>query len=188
MREIIKMLLVLTVISGVCGYLLASVRSLTKERIEEQILLNVKGPAVKSVLPDSTNDLIKDRKEITLNNEKRIVFIGKRDGKPWAFAYEATSKGFGGNIGVMVGFYLQDDKLTGAAVTTHKETPGVGSRVTEDTFTSNFKDKVITEKFSIKSDGGIVDAVTGATISSRGVCSAVKAAIKEYEKVKSQVK
>lgn len=188
MKEIIKMLLVLTLISGVCGYLLASVRFLTKDRIEEQILLNVKGPAVKKVLPDSTNDLIKDRKEITIGKEKSIVFVGKKDGETWAIAYEVSSKGFGGNIGVMVGFDIKEDKLTGIAITTHKETPGVGSRTTEDTFTGNFIGKAITEKFSIKADGGIIDAVTGATISSRGVCAAVSDAIKEYKNVKSQIK
>jgi electron transport complex protein RnfG len=188
MKEIIKMLVVLTVISGVCGYLLASVRSLTKDRIEEQVLLNVKGPAVQKVLANSTNDLIKDRKEIVINNNKSIVFIGKKDGTPWAFAYEVSAKGFGGNIDVMVGFELKRDVLTGVAITTHKETPGVGSKVTQDAFTNNFRSKAITEKFDIKSDGGIIDAVTGATISSRGVCSAVKAAIKDYGSVKSQIK
>ena len=188
MKEIIKMLVVLTLISGVCGYLLASVRSMTKDRIEEQVLLNVKGPAVKKVLADSTNDLIKDRKEIAINNTKNIIFVGKKDGKTWAFAYEVSAKGFGGNIGVMVGFDPKSDKLTGVAITTHKETPGLGSKVTQDTFTGNFRSKAITAKFSIKSDGGIIDAVTGATISSRGVCEAVRAAIKDYGNVKSQIK
>jgi len=187
MKEIVKMLVVLTLISGVCGFLLAGVRSATKDRIEEQVLLNVKGPAVKKVLSEATNDLIKDRKEATLGKETSVVFVGKKEGDLWAIAYEVSAKGFGGDIGVMVGFNVADDTLTGIAITTHKETPGVGSRVSEDLFTNGFQGKAITEKFNIRADGGVIDAVTGATISSRGVCEAVRRAIEEYKGVKAQV-
>lgn len=187
MKEIVKMLIVLTLISGVCGFLLAGVRSATKDRIEEQVLLNVKGPAVKKVLADATNDLIKDRKEATIGTETGVVFVGKKGDELWAIAYEVSAKGFGGDIGVMVGFDVKSDLLTGIAITTHKETPGVGSRVSEDLFTGSFQGKTVTEKFSIKADGGIIDAVTGATISSRGVCEAVRHAIEAYKSVKGQV-
>ena len=111
MNEIAKMLIVLTAICGVCGFLLAGVKTATEVQIEEQILLNVKGPAVKQVLAGSTNDLIKDRKKIDVNGEEKLVFIGKKNNKPWAIAYEVISGGFGGDIGVIVGFELKTKKL-----------------------------------------------------------------------------
>ena len=187
MKEYIKMVLVLSAITAVCGFLLAFVKNSTEERIEEQILLNVKGPAVSQVLKSSTNDLIKDRKEVIINDEKYIVFVGKKDGKTWVIAYESFGGGFGGDIGVMVGYNLEDDILTGIGITTHKETPGVGSRVTESIFTNNFTDKPITDIFKIKPDDGIIDGVTGATISSSGVCSAVQKSIVLYPEIKNKI-
>jgi electron transport complex protein RnfG len=186
MKEYIKMIVVLSVISAVCGFGLAGIRSLTKERIEEQKLLYVEGPVVKKILAGSTNDLIKDRKEIVINKTKHIVFIGKKNGKPWALAYEAEGTGFGGEMSVMIGVDLINDTLTGIGVTSNKETPGVGSRATEDTFTNEFKNKDLNAVFKIKPDGGVIDAVTGATIASRGVCGAVQKGVSMFKEIKKQ--
>ena len=188
MKEIIKMLVVLTVICGVCGFLLAGVRSLTMEQIEVQVLQNVKGPAVKNALAGSTNDLIKDRTKIKIDGEEMVVFVGKKDDKPWAIAFEVKSGGFGGDIGVIVGFHKDKSALAGIGITTHKETPGLGARITEDTFTNNFKNKGLSEKFKVKNENGVIDAVSGATISSKAVCSAVTKAIALYDKIKDKVK
>ncbi len=187
MKEYIKMIAVLSAITAVCGFLLASIKTGTEERIEEQILLNVKGPAVNQVLKSSTNDLIKDRKEIVINDKKYVVFVGKKDNNTWAVTFESGGGGFGGDIGVMVGYNLETDMLTGIGITTHKETPGVGSKVTGNLFTRNFTDKSITDIFKIKQDGGVIYAVTGATISSKGVCSAVQKSIALYPEIKEKI-
>ena len=169
MKEYIKMVSVLTAIATVCGFFLAALNKGTEKRIEEQELFYVKAPAVNRVLETSTNDLIQDRKEITINDRKHVVFIGKKNDEPWAISFESSSPGFGGDIGVMIGYDLKNDTLTGIGILVHKETPGLGARVSELSFTNNFKDKSISDKFTIKKDGGAVDAVSGATISSRGV-------------------
>ena len=187
MKEIAKMLIVLTSICGICGLLLATVKDSTKVRIEEQELLNVKGPAVKKVLAGSSNDLIKDRKKLKIKDKEIVVFVGKKNDQVWAIAYEVAGKGFGGDISLMVGFDVVSDKLTGIGVTLHKETPGLGSRIAEDGFASIFKGKEMGSAFKIKGDGGEIDAITGATISSRGVCSAVTRGIEIYNEIKSQV-
>lgn len=186
-KEYFKMIFVLTAIATVCGFLLAAVKDFTAVRIEEQILVNVKGPAVKRVLDTSTNDVIGDRREITIDQQKQVVFIGKKDGKPWAVAFESSGTGFGGDIGVMVGFDLQKDVLTGIGILTHQETPGLGARITESAFTDRFKNKPIFTIFKVKKDSGEIDAVSGATNSSRGVCAAVDKTIKLYAAVKKQV-
>lgn len=188
MKETAKMLIVLSLICGICGFLLAMVRSQTNERIEEQILHNVKGPAVKKVLSGSTNDLIKDRRTVRINEKEYIVFIGKKDNTPWAYAFETTGSGFGGEIGVITGFKLNEKELTGIGITTHKETPGVGARITEDLFTGGFRDRKLTDNIDTRADGGVIDGITGATISSRAVCATVRDAISISEKIQSGLK
>lgn len=186
-KDYIKMVLVLTLIAAVCGFLLAAVKDFTAVRIEEQILVNVKGPAVLRVLDTSTNDLIGDRREVTIDDQKYVVFVGKKDGKPWAASFESSGGGFGGDIGVMVGFNLETDRLTGIGILTHQETPGLGARVTETSFTDRFKGKPLTAVFKVKKDGGEIDALSGATNSSRGVCEAVDKTIKLYPVLKQKI-
>ena len=187
MKDYIKMIVVLTVIAGVCGFLLATVKDVTEARIEEQILVNVKGPAVKRVLESSTNDTIQDRMEIALEDQKYTVFVGKKDGKTWAAAFESKGTGFGGEIGVMVGFDLEKDTLTGIGILTHQETPGLGARIVEPSFTSLFKGKPITAAFKVKKENGEIDALSGATNSSRGVCAAVTKTIALYPAIKGKL-
>lgn len=190
MKEIIKMLVVLTLISAVCGFLLAFVRDATKDTIEEQLLVNVKGPAVEKVLADadSTDDLIKDRRKIEVRGEENVIFIGKKNGKPWAFAFEVSSKGFGGDIGVIVGFAMDKDIITGVGITTHKETPGLGAKIkSEDMFTDQFRNRATKTVFKVKKDNGEIDAISGATVSSRGVCKAIETAIDLSKDIRSKL-
>jgi len=187
MMQYIKMIVVLTGIAAVCGFLLSTVKQVTAVRIEEQILVNVKLPALKSVLDSSTNDLMQDRRTITMDEQEYVVFEGKKEGKTWAIAFEGKGTGFGGDIGIMVGFDLEKDILTGIGILTHQETPGLGARISETMFRDNFKNKPITAVFKVKKDNGEVDAVSGATYSSRGVCSAVRKCIALYPAIKKKV-
>jgi electron transport complex protein RnfG len=187
MMQYIKMIVVLTGIAAACGFLLSMVKQVTAVRIEEQILVNIKLPAVNAVLESSTNDLMQDRRTITIDEQEYVIFEGKKEGKTWAIAFEGNGTGFGGDIGVMVGFNLEKDILTGIGILTHQETPGLGARISETTFTDNFKNKPITAVFKVKKDNGEVDAVSGATYSSRGVCSAVRKCIALYPAIKKKV-
>ena len=187
MKEYIRMVVVLTVIATVCGFLLAAVRKGTETRIEEQVLQYVQGPAVNKVLSSSTNDLIQDRQAIRIQDQDYLIFVGERNDQPWAVAFESSAGGYGGNIGVLVGYDIEHDKLTGIGILTHSETPGLGSRVTESTFTGNFNNKALNANFNVKQDGGFIDAVTGATISSRAVCSAVRKSLELYPEVKKEI-
>lgn len=186
-KEYVRMITVLTVIAAVCGFLLATVKDMTALRIEEQLLVNVKGPAVMSVLAGSDNDLIQDRQAISVNGKNYTVFVGKKDGKPWAVAFESKGAGFGGDIGIMVGFYLDREKITGIGILTHQETPGLGARIVEPMFKDQFKDLPLTTDFNVKKDNGKVDAVSGATNSSRGVCAAIRLSIEQWDAVKKAV-
>ncbi|ACV67827.1 RnfABCDGE type electron transport complex subunit G [Desulfohalobium retbaense] len=191
-REILRMMLVLTVVTAVCGGGLSLVKMATEGQIQYQKLKNVKEPALKQVLSGYTNDPLTDRKEIVVGEDergtpiKRPVFYAKKDGTLISVALEAYGGGYDGDIGVMVAFDPDEDTLEGVAVTTHTETPGIGSKVKEDPgFAKQFEGKSIDQSFAPGS--GTVDAISGATFSSHGVMKAVDKAIEIYKANKSKI-
>jgi len=188
MRDIIRMIVIVGVLSAVCGGGLAFVRSGTAARIEVQQLKFVKGPAIEEILKGCTNDPIVDRFNLKDGDVERTFFVGVFDGKPSAVAFEAFGKGVGGDIGVMAGVDLDTDKLIGIGVTTHKETPGLGSRAKDDPkFGEQFKGLSVNEPIKVKQDGGQVDSIAGATITSRGVCAGLTAGDSFYSRLKPQI-
>jgi electron transport complex protein RnfG len=184
MKQVIQMAVVLTLICAVCGAALSGIQRMTAERIVQQTLMNVQGPNVKVILEGAENDLIADRKNIEIGGEALLLFVGKKNDKPWAIAYETTASGFGGDVTIMVGFDLEQDKLTGLKVGKNSETAGVGSRVTEDPFTRQFKGLDIDLEFADAPCPNGVDAVSGATVSSTAVCEALRQSVVLYPRVK----
>ena len=87
---------------------------------------------------------------------------------------------------VMVGYDIERDRLAGIQIITHKETPGIGAKVTERPFTQRFEGRDIGLNFALKNDGGSIDAITGATYSSRGVCEAIRKGVALYPEVKKR--
>jgi electron transport complex protein RnfG len=185
MREMLKLLVVIAVFSAVSGGLLAAIQSGTKDRIEYQQLKFVKGPTIKLIMEGCSNDPLVDRFKLPDGKEERSFFVGVFDGKANIVALESFGKGFGGDIGVIVAVNVENDEIFGIGVTTHSETPGVGSRAkTEPSFSGQFKGRPIKDPFQVKADGGQIDAVSGATVSSRGVCGAVVDSAKIYMRLK----
>jgi len=188
MRDMIKMVLVLTILSSFSGTLLAALRNGTKERIEIQELEFLKAPAVRQILTGISNDPIKDRFKIKDGDKEISFFVGVKDGKANMVAFESSGKGFGGDIGLMVGVDVSNDQIVGVGVTTHQETPGLGSRSkTDPKFAAQFGGLAILETFKVKTDGGQVDALSGATITSRGVCLAATDAGVIYKRLKDKI-
>lgn len=188
MREMIKMVVVLTVLCAFSGGLLAVLRDGTMDRIENQQLAFVKGPAILRILKGATNDPIKDRFKLHVGDTDHSFFVGVLNGHPEAVAFESHGKGFGGDIGLMVGIDTKTDKVLGVGVTTMSETPGMGARaLTDHAFIAQFKGFDINQQFKVTADGGQVDALSGATITSRGISAALTDAGKLYEKIKPQL-
>ena len=188
MREMIRLLAVIAVFSAVSGGLLAAIQSGTKERIEYQQLKFVKGPTIQQILEGCSNDPLVDRFKLPDGKEERTFFVGKFNGQANTVALETFGKGFGGDVGVIVAVNVENDEIVGIGVTTHSETPGVGSRAkTEPSFSAQFKGQPIKEPFKVKADGGQIDAVSGATVSSRGVCGAVVESAEIYMRLKKNI-
>ncbi len=188
MREMIKMIIILTILSTFSGTLLAALHNKTKDKIEYQQLKFVKGPAVREILKGSSNDPIVDRFKIKDGDMEKSFFIGVFDGEADSVVFETFGTGFQGKVGLMVGVNIKDDKIVGVGVTTHTETPGVGSLAkTDPTFVSQFKGLPIDQEFKVKADGGKVDAMSGATLTSRAVSAAATDASKMYKRLKLQI-
>ncbi|MCA1944847.1 MAG: RnfABCDGE type electron transport complex subunit G [Desulfovibrio sp.] len=190
MKELMRMVVVLSTITGLAGLALSGLRVWTTPIIEEQVLTYVQGPAIKKIFEDATNDPIADRKVMPkpgAPEETLIVFPAIKDGKLTAVAVEASGKGYGGMVGVMVGFDITQDRVSGISVTTHKETPGLGSRIEDTAFTKQFRNRPL-DKVALKKDGGDIDAISGATLSSIGASDAVKQAAQWYMALKDDIK
>ena len=187
MGEIVRMVVVLSAITGLAGFVLSGLKVVTDPVIEEQILANVQSPALKDIFQQNTNDPIVDRSmTVPDSGTEVVVFPALRDGKLQGVAMEASGQGYGGEVKVLVGFDIEADKLVGISVTTHKETPGLGSRVEENSFTKQFKGRASEE--CLKENAGGVDAISGATLSSVAVAGAVKQAAAWYAALKDTIK
>jgi electron transport complex protein RnfG len=190
--EIVRMIVVLSMLTGLAGFILSGLKVWTTPIIEEQVLTYVQSPAIKQIFFDMTNDPIADRKKFSKPgaasaDDQLIVFPIMKDGKLQAVAMEGAGKGYGGDVSVIVGIDTTTDKLVGISITTHKETPGLGSRVAEPGFTKQFKGRLL-EKAKLKKDGGDIDAVSGATFSSIGATEAVKQVAGWYANLKDSIK
>jgi electron transport complex protein RnfG len=188
MRDMIKMVIVLTILSCFSGGVLAYLQINTKERIENQVLEFVKGPAVRTIFEGAENNPITDRFVLKDGDVDRTVFVAFYEGKPRGVALETFGKGYGGDVGLMVGIDMQDNKLMGVGVTTHAETPGMGAKAKSDPkFVAQFKDLPIDKPIKVTSDGGSINAIGGATITSRAVSNAATEASELYNKMKDQI-
>jgi Na+-translocating ferredoxin:NAD+ oxidoreductase subunit G len=189
MRELMKMVVVLTVLTAASGGLLAGVRDMTKERIELQVLNFVQGPVLKQMFKKASNDMIADRFTLQDGKEAVTFFPVAVDGNVRYVAFSASGKGFGGDIGLMMGVDLETGTVVSAGVTTLSETPGFGSRAkSEPDLVNRFKGLVVAQEFKVKKDGGQIDAISGATVTSRGVCSAATNAGILYGRLAPEVK
>ena len=178
---LLNMFVALFVICVVSGGVLGIVYSATKGPIAKAENAK-KTEAIENVLPEF-NEL----KETKVKSAMEDIDI------PFYLAYDAdnnfigaavetfTNKGFSGNVSLMVGI-LADGTVNNISVLQHAETPGLGSKMTEPSFKDQFNNKnAASFNFKVKKDGGDVDAITAATISSRAFCDAVNRALSTFE-------
>lgn len=186
MREILAMIVVLSLICGLSGLTLATLKQATAPRIEEQKLIFVQGPALQEVFGETDNDPVKDRRTFTLGSgEEVVIFPALKDGQLAGVAMETFGKGYGGDLGVMVGVDLSEEQLAGIGITAMKETPGIGSRVAKHGFTAQFKGHDLFG-LSLTSQGGDIDAVSGASVSSGAAMQAINRAVEIYRELEGE--
>jgi len=178
-----NMVLSLTLIALVSSALLGFVYELTKEPIALSVL-NKKLNAIKQVVPEFSNNPNDEMVRLpTGEGDSLEIYPAKKDDVIIGYAVNTfTSKGFSGNISLMAGF-KPDGTIINIAVLEQKETPGLGTKMAEPEFKDQFNDKNPAEfALKVKKDGGPVDAITAATISSRAFCDAVQRAYNTLQK------
>lgn len=139
--------------------------------------------AIQSVAPTFDNNPIDDSWEWSPSQSARpySVYPAFKDGKLVGAAVEAYSlNGFSGEVRVMYGFGASGD-VTGYEVLSHAETPGLGARMNEWFRSDEGNRSVIghnpgSENMTVVKDGGIIDAITAATISSRAFLESARGA------------
>ena len=120
------------------------------------------------MLPSAVNFVEKE-----IKNKKLWSGIDK-DGKEIGVVIKVSPRGYAGPINTTIGIN-KDDTISSVAITKldQTETPGLGVKITHDSFKNQFKGEK-GEELKLKKDGGAIDAITAATISSRAVANGVK--------------
>lgn len=174
MKKTVSLILSLTLISGICAAVLAYVNAVTKDAIAE-IRDRKTVKSAKAVMPSEAVEV-----ESAQFADGETYYIGKNtEGKVVGYALTGTdSGGYGGEIVLMVG--LRSDKKTIVCYQTlaASETPGLGMKLNTPEFAGQFAGKSASA-LRVKKDGGEIDAITAATITSRAVCRAIEKAARK---------
>lgn len=183
MKAEIRWIVVLTSICAVSAGLLGWVNSLTTAPIaaaRAQTTLD----AVQTVLPAFDRLAGPESVRTALGEaDAPPMYAAFQEGKLVGVALEVSDAGgFGGEVSYMVGL-LPDGKVHALRVLGHKETPGLGSKLADEKFSSQFKGLVVpAEGLKVTKDGGTIQAITGATISSRTATRSVNQAMETLRK------
>ena len=170
--SVLRLAVTLLLITGVVAAALAGINSLTASRIYKNKQLK-SWEAIQKVLPEGA--IISEETEITDSSGIAKTLYTSTKG----YAVEVVPNGFGGAITMLVGISFEG-KVLGIAVVSQTETAGLGAVVAAD----NQAGETFREQFvgfsgvlAVTKDGGDIDSVTGATISSRAVVEGVNAAL-----------
>lgn len=177
-NTLVNMLLSLGVLVLLSGAMLAGVKLLTQEPIARAVL-DARNDAFRSVLNEFNNNPAEDVVEMSDGVE---VYFAKMDGTPVGEAVQITSPdGFGGPFTLMVGFDNNGD-IVGYKVLSHSETPGLGAKMDSWFMDASRPSRnvlgrnPVAAELTVSKDGGQIDAISGATISSRAFLKAINRA------------
>ena len=183
-RETVKLGLVLMIIAAISGISLAYVNGITEPIIEERKREET-ALAMKVVLPHAVvfEDLSDD--EITavknLDSDFKTLMSASigygEDGGVVGAVISFSVNGYGGSIEMLAGL---DSTITksGMKVMSHSETAGLGAKIKEDSFITQFAGHSVSDPAKLSRDGGDIDAIAGATISSRAAVTAADLALR----------
>lgn len=185
------MILSLGIITIVAGALLGGMYAITKEPIAEAESRQLTA-SIAEVAPKFDNSPEADKDSVVLEGKKFIIYPALENGVlTGAAVLGTTMEGFSGEVTVLCGFEA-DGTVKDFRVIRHAETPGLGAKMEEWFHDPTGARSVIgknpsVEKFVVSKDGGDIDAITAATISSRaflGVMRNAYISYKEYAKKK----
>ena len=176
MKEMPKLILVLTVICLVCSSVLAYVFGITKDPIARALEQKTVRAAA-AVMPEGCETPKK------CSFDGLSYFLAEKGGKPAAIAVDGvSSNGYGGEIVLMVGLGM-DGRLVDFEVIKAAETPGLGMKLSDEEFRGPLRGRSLSGEWKVKKDGGEIEAITAATITSRAVMECIADATRKYRKI-----
>lgn len=173
LKKTIKLSGILCAIAFATALLLGLTNELTKDIIAQRQLQN-KNNAMAKVIPAETYNLI-------VNNPGVFELYEAKTGEKVAgYAVSLSQSGYGGDIDMIIGID-STGKVSGISITEMSETPGLGDNAKKPSFTDMFKGL---EKNQVKltNEGGKIQALSGATVTSRAVTKGVSRALEIVEK------
>jgi len=202
MRSTVMLVVVLTLVCLVSALALALVNSFTEDRIAEQKRL-AKLRAVTEALPrdDVQYDNDPSRDVITIsgwkeNGTPKEIYLGKKQNEIVGVAFTSKGEGYGGFIAIMMGVDLVGE-VKGIEILEHLETPGLGANIeSPKLFRNQFRGKspagsaegkLLVVKGKKAEKNWEIEALTGATVSPRGVVQAVNDGLAMFQKYKEQI-
>ena len=179
MSQLLKFGLILGLICLIATLILAVTYEITKPKIDEQLRVEEQA-ALKRIIPDADSFIKKSIGDTE-------YFDALKGGEHVGYCLRITGTGYSGFIRMVVG--INDaGVIRGLEVLEHQETPGLGARINE--IKPGEKEPWFLRQFRNKNAATIavrknIDAITGATISSKAVTDAVRKAVAEFlEKIK----
>lgn len=176
------MVVVLAIIAMVSAGILAQVYGFTSGIIEENAARALES-SVYEVLPGTTQVNILRRSPDPLGvdepkemREKEqtttLIYQGVDDNEEiTGYAFVGEGNGYGGTVRVLVGVDENSNQILNVKILSHSETPGLGSKIEEDGFRSQFVGKKVSDPIKVGTD---INIISGATVSSRAVSEAVR--------------
>lgn len=187
----VNMSVTLFAVCLIASAVLGGVYALTKPKIDEADAKKT-NDAISAVVPEFDKTPVEQK--VTVEGKEYAIYPAIKGEEIVGYAIKASSsKGFGGNITLMVGF-KPDGSLVKTSVISHAETPGLGAKIddSQSHFVTQFEGKNPADpnfKLSVKKDGGDIDAITASTITSRAYCDVIENAYKAFcEANKNNVK
>ncbi|MDD5901837.1 MAG: FMN-binding protein [Oscillospiraceae bacterium] len=171
MNKVVKLSLILFLVSAVVAGVLGLTNFVTAEPIAEY-QAEVTAKAYGAVMEFESYDEV----EYT-GDQSAVTKVCKTNDGNWIV--EAEVSGSQGMITVAVGVNA-DLTCNGISIIASSETSGLGSKANDDFFRDQFPG-LTADQAKVTKDGGSIEAITGATITSKAVCSAVRAAIAAVE-------
>ena len=178
---ILMLVVVLGLITFVCALLLGVINGMTKDKIEQNAI-ETRNAAMSVILPEADSfadvEVSADWTAPADKNQPVIsgVYEAQAGGQTIGYCVEVNPKGFGGALTLIVGINA-DGTVAGAQVTAHGETPGLGAKAQSDAnWIGQYAGQPADGSLAVTKDGGTINSITGATITSRAVTLGVNTA------------